>query len=303
MFKKRTRFNILIFLLPAVIFTVIFFILPAPITTFMAFTGMDYKFQWNFVGFKNFIRIMHDPLIRKITSVTVWYILGTLLIFNTTFGLVLAILTSYLSEKVGVFFRGTWLLPRFTPPIVYGVIWLWILSPNRSGLLNGMLMTLFGLDKPISWIIKYPLQVIILTNGLIGASMGMVIFASAIQSISRDYFWASRVDGANWWQEIRYIILPMIKWPVAFITAYQTLSLLTSYEYILIITQGGPYYKSTVWSLYSYLVAFSSYSGTFEFGYGAALSTVLVVIGIIASIFYWKVFKMGAMIQPSKIEF
>ncbi|HID15271.1 MAG TPA: sugar ABC transporter permease, partial [Candidatus Atribacteria bacterium] len=102
MFKKRARFNILIFLLPAVIFTVIFFILPALITTFMAFTGMDYKFQWNFVGFKNFIRIMHDPLIRKITSVTVWYILGTLLIFNTTFGLVLAILTSYLSEKVGV---------------------------------------------------------------------------------------------------------------------------------------------------------------------------------------------------------
>jgi len=70
-----------------------------------------------------------------------------------------------------------------------------------------------------------------------------------------DYYRAAKVDGASTWDIIRYVELPMIKWPLLFVTAYQTLSLLTSFEYILILTDGGPgLYTTEVWSLYSYHV-------------------------------------------------
>jgi len=298
--SKRTFLTLVIFLLPSLIFIFLFFILPAVMTGIMGFTDMDYRFQWNFIGLGNYIRMTKDFLIGKILLNTTVYVIGTLTIFNVTFGLILAILTTSIEERAGVFFRMIWLLPRFTPPVVYAVIWLWILSPTENGLLN-VIRSSFGL-QPVSWIVNHPWGVIIITNGFIGASMGMVIFASAIKSIPQDYRWAARVDGASWLQEIRRIILPLIRWPLLFITAYQALSLLTSYQYILLITQGGPFYASEVWSLYAYDMAFSSYAGTFAFGYGAALSTVLVVIGIIASILYWRIFKFKEMMQEPKIE-
>ncbi|MFQ5793518.1 MAG: carbohydrate ABC transporter permease [Candidatus Bipolaricaulia bacterium] len=248
-----------------------------------------------------FIQALSGQLAKpNIIVNTVVYVLGTLFIFNTTFGLILAILTTSIGRRAGTFFRAVWLLPRFTPPVVYGIIWLALLQPSKRGMFNAA-REFFGLE-PLDWITAHPWGVIIVTGGFIGASMGMIIFAAAIDSIPEDYRRAAKVDGASWFQEIRYIILPLIRWPLLFITAYQTLSLLTSFEYILIITSGGPFFASSVWSLYAYKLAFDAYSGTYAYGYGAALATILVVIGIIASVVYWRIFKFKEMMAEPKIE-
>ena len=370
--KQFALFKVSLFFLPALLVIVIFFFVPVVITTIMGFSSMDFRFEWNFIGFDNYVKMANDFLIWPIdgfwsnTSLTGWgvfifatvllsfffarylrgrgfptgiggllwpslvtimilavvwfliqavggqlsrpniivntvvYVLGTLLIFNTTFGLILAILTTSIGRRASTFFRALWLLPRFTPPVVYGIIWLALLQPTKRGMFNSA-RGFFGLE-PLDWITAHPWGVIIVTGGFIGASMGMVIFAAAIDSIPEDYRRAAKVDGANWFQEIRYIILPLIRWPLLFITAYQTLSLLTSYESILIITGGGPFFSSSVWSLYTYKLAFDSYSGTYAYGYGAALSTILVVNGIVASVVYWRVFKFNEMMAEPKIE-
>jgi len=289
-----------LFLSPGLLLTLAFFVIPAVVTAVMGFTSLDYRFKWDFIGLGNYYRMAHDFLIPKILVNTLVYTFGTLGIFNVTFGLILALLTTSIGERAGLFFRALWLLPRFTPPVVYAAIWLWILSPTKNGLLNGIRAAM-GLPS-VAWISQHPWGVIIVTNGIIGASLGMLIFSSAIKAIPRDYLWAARVDGASWFQEVRHIILPLIRWPLMFITAYQTLSLLTSYEYILLITKGGPYHASEVWSLYAYNLAFSSYSGTYPFGYAAALATVLVVIGGVASVVYWRIFRFRQMMAPPKIE-
>jgi len=304
MVQSRRRqggyFRVFLFLAPGLLLILLFFLAPAIITAVMGFTNMDYRFQWNFIGLGNYVRMLHDFLIPKIAVNTLIFTFGTLVIFSIFFALALALTTTSIGERSGLFFQALWLLPRYTPPVVYAVIWLWILSPTKGGLLNG-LRDLMGLP-PIPWILRYPLGVIIVTNGVIGTSMGMLIFSSAIKAIPRDYLWAARVDGASWFQEVRYIILPLIRWPLMFITAYQTLSYLTSYEYILLITGGGPFHASEVWSLYAYNLAFSSYGGTFEFGYGAALATVLIVVGALASLVYWRIFRLQKMMAPPKIE-
>ena len=86
--------------------------------------------------------------------------------------------------------------------------------------------------------------------------------------------WASEVDGASRWQQVRHIILPQLRWPILFVTSYQTLSLLTSYQEIWLTTNGGPGNTTTVWALESFRTALFNYSGAFQYGLGAAMALV-----------------------------
>jgi inositol-phosphate transport system permease protein len=151
-----------------------------------------------------------------------------------------------------------------------------------------------------NWIPVQPMLFVVLTNGFIGASFGMIIFASAIESIPKDYMVAALVDGCNAWQRIRYVILPMLRWPLLFVTTYQTLSLLTSFEQILLLTDG--YGNTEVWALWGYHRALNNYWGNFQWGFGAALLALLVVIGIGAAVVYMRFFQFNELVQEPKIE-
>ena len=122
---------------------------------------------------------------------------------------------------------------------------------------------LFGVP-PKNWMLDTSLNawvVIVLINGFVGASLGMILFSSAIKAIPISMLYASEVDGANRLQQVRHIILPQLRWPILFITSYQTLSLLTSFEYILLATDGGPGRATEVWALAAYHTALSNYGG------------------------------------------
>ena len=74
----------------------------------------------------------------------------------------------------------------------------------------------------------------------------MIIFTSAIRGIPEHLFHAARVDGAGVFAQTWFITLPALRWPISFVTIYQTLSLMVSFEYILLLTKGGPFYDTTV---------------------------------------------------------
>ena len=300
--KKKGNTKIFLLLAPGLILIVLFFVIPAIVTTVMSFTGMDFRLKWNFIGIANFYNILKDFLVPRIISNTAIYLIGTLAVFNVGLSLILAIFTTSIGKKPGVFYKAIFLLPRFTPPVVYASIWMLILSPTKNGLFNGIL-SVFGVHN-VNWFVEYPMFSIILINGFIGTSLGMLVFSSAIESIPGDYIKAAQVDGASWLQTIIHIKLPIIRWPLLFILAYNSLSLLTSYEYIMLTTGGGPFYASEVWALYAYHLAFSSgqSSTSFRFGYGAAFSVFLVITGIIASVIYWRVFKFKEMMKEPQIE-
>ena len=92
--------------------------------------------------------------------------------------------------------------------------------------------------------------------------------------------------------------MPALKWPISFITIYQTLSLLVSFEYILLLTEGGPFFDTTVYALYVYRRAFQSG----QYGYGAALALFLIVLGIVVALLGWRFFDMRSLLQEPRIE-
>ncbi len=294
----RKVVNFALFLGPAIILLFCFFILPVIVDIGIALTDMGRTLQVTKLTAVNFERMFtRDTRLVKTLALTFFYVLGTLSVFNVTFGLILALMTTAVPDRAGGFFRAIWLLPRMSPSVVYALLWLWVIDPTESGLLNQIAHGALGFPL-VDLMNQAPMFLIILANGFIGASMGMIIFTSAIRSIPEHLFYAARADGAGGFSIVWHITLPAIRWPLCFITVYQTLSLLVSFEYIWLITDGGPFFDTTVYALYVYKRAFESG----QYAYGAALALVLVIIGMIATLMMWRFFDMRRLLQEPRIE-
>jgi len=295
---RRQRANFALFLGPALFLLACFFVAPVIVDLFLAFTNMDRTLAVTAFTLENFERMFtRDSRLVASLVITAIFVLATLSIFNVTFALLLALVTTAIPKGFGAFFQAAWLLPRMSPSVVYALLWLWVVDPNERGLLNQILVHVLGM-APIDLRGNHPLFVIILANGFIGASLGMIIFTSAIRSIPEHLFHAARADGAGALATVRHIVFPAMRWPISYMTIHQTLSLLVSFEYILLITGGGPFYDTTVFSLYAYRRAFENG----QYAYGAALSLILIVIGVVAALGMWRLMDMRKLLQPPRIE-
>jgi len=298
------------FLSPTLIVVTLFFFIPLVIVFILSFTNLD---MTNFGILKwwqpanwtldNYIKIFTNRFFPKILNNTLMYVSATLILFNVGMALVIALITTNINRRIGFASRLIWLACRLTPVVVYIMMWKALAGPSPMGVINKHILGPLGIGEGEYLLHICPWIFIVLVNGFIGASFGMIIFSSAIEAIPKDYMIASKVDGASTWQTIRYITIPMIRWPLLFVTTYQTLSLLTSFEQILLLTNGGPgLYETEVWSLTAYHRAFSSYFGNTQWGYGSAWAVILVIIGIIMAIVYLRVFRFNELIQEPKIE-
>ena len=250
---------------------------------------------------ENFHKMIILPETKQILINTGIYVTLTLFLFNTGFALILSISTFYLPKFQASIFRALWFLPRITPSVLYVLLWKWLTWD--TGFMNAFL-SYFGVQQR-NWMLDTTINAwifIILINGFIGASMGMIIFSSAITSIPKQILFASEVDGASRLQQIIHIILPQLKWPILFVLTYQCLSLLTSFEQILLSTDGGPGSTTEVWALSAYHNALNNYWGNLQYGYGAALALVLVAIGVIMSFTFLKIFHFNDLIKQPRIE-
>ena len=262
------------FLTPFLVLVSLLYILPAILTVVMAFTDLDSAFIWEFAGLKNFRKIFRDPNTIIIIRNTVLYVAITIGI-TICLQLFLATMTTYFirDEKKGNFFKALMMIPMITPTVVYSVLWIWLLDASENGVVNQLLNRFTGLG-PVNWIAEYPFQVVIFAQVLTSVAYGMTIYSSAIKSIPENQFRAARVDGAGEWEIFKQIIIPNLKPHISFIILWESLGLLTNYTSILLITDGGPGIQTEVWALSAYHKAF----GNQDYGYGAAISLLLIVV-------------------------
>jgi len=305
----RSKLEAYGFLSPAVLLVTLFFFIPVVIIFVLSLSDLKSSnfgmLQWwlpvNW-SLENYAKIFGNKFFPKILGNTFFYVAVTLTLFNFSSALLIAVLTTHIDRRAGFFFRVLWLLPRLTPSVIYIMMWQRMASRAPHGILNQLLVPL-GIGTGGDLIQAAPWFFVIIVNGMIGASFGMVIFTSAIEAIPRDFMMASKVDGASTWQTIRHVILPSIKWPILFVITYQTLSLLTSFEQIMLLTDGGPgLYKTEVWALTAYHRALSNYFGNNQWGYGSAWAVILVIIGVGAAAIYMRVFKFDELVQEPKID-
>lgn len=295
------------FLAPAGLLVIVFFLLPVGIIIYLSTTNLSTSnFTTNlatmeYLGIENYRILMNDQFAAKIFYNTVFYVLVTLGLFNVSLALIVSLLTTHIDRRAGFMFRALWILPRITASTVYIMLWRRLVVEAPYGIVN-QVNTLFS-QPTHNYLAEHPWEIVILVNGFIGVSFGMIIFTSAIESIPKDLMNASLVDGSTILQRIRYVILPLLRWPLLFVVTYQTLSLLTSFEQILLLTDGGPgLYTTEVWSLTAYHRALSNYFGNAQWGYGSAFAVILVVLGVVMAVIYMRFFRFGELVAEPKIE-
>jgi len=213
------------FLTPTLVVVTLFFFIPLVIVFILSFTNLD---MTNFGILKwwqpanwtlnNYVKIFTNRFFPRILNNTLIYVSMTLIFFNVGMALVIALITTNINRRVGFAFRLIWLMCRLTPVVVYIMMWKALAGPAPMGVINKHILGPLGIGTGEYLLNTNPWLFIILVNGFIGASFGMIIFSSAIEAIPKDYMIASKVDGASTWQTIRYITIPMIRWPLLFVT-------------------------------------------------------------------------------------
>jgi multiple sugar transport system permease protein len=283
----RRLFNRTILLLPAVILMLVFFVFPVILTvvyslTNLTLTGADTQ-NTVFVGLKNYIQLFRDPDVWIAIVNTLVFLVGSSVIGQQVLGFILALLNrnrnKFFRRIVGTCVLAGWVMPEIVAAICLSSFF------EDSGTLNQVL-GFFGVGK-ILWLYKYAMLAIVLANIWRGTAFSMLIFQSALDNVSKSVVEAAIIDGANKFQTMVRIILPIIKNTIMTNMTLNTLQTLGVFGLIYAMTGGGPGKDTTTLPILMYQKAFVGY----QLGYGTAISMILLGIGVLLSLMYVRFMK------------
>jgi len=277
---------------PAVALLLVWQIFPAFYALWLSFLDrFNFIGKSNLVGLLNYEILLRDPLFWKAMGNTFWYVVFTVptAIFLATS---IAIL---LNEKVKLqgLFRTLYFLPYITALTAAAAVWSWIYNPN-FGLLNYLLGTA-GLDwlnqpKGIFASLMAPLGI-----GLKGFWAGpslafvaimimsvwhilgyyIVVLLAGLQNIPKEYYEASELDGANWWQQQRFITWPLLSPTTFFLFTLGLIGAFQVFTQVLILTPTGGVLQDTLTlAMYLYNKGFRDSN----FSYASAIAVVVFVV-------------------------
>lgn len=241
--------------------------------------------DYNFVGLDNFQKVLRDPLFKNATENTVIWMMAAI-ILPTGIGLGLALL---LHERVRMsnLYKSLFYFPICLSLAIIGQIWLWIYQP-RWGLLNLTLERL-GLEQYTrAWLARpdSALPAVIAAWSWQQIGLGMVIFLAGLTAVPKDLTEAAQIDGANYRQSLRHVIVPMLRPATIVVIALSVINALKSFDIVFIMTKGGPFHESDTLAMMMYNESFQKY----YMGYGSAISVVLflVAVVVVALYFFWQ---------------
>lgn len=284
--KRQTKKAILC-LTPALGLVTLFYLVPSIIALMYSFTNktlIGTKSQnYDFIGLENYIQMFADTRFMTALMNTIVFLLFSAVLGQQILGFAIAYLMQNKGKRLRRVVGTSILLGWVTPEVVVSLVFFAFF--NTAGSLNDFL-GLFG-AKPIAWLFDYAMIAVILANIWRGTAFSMLMFQSALSNVPDDSIEAARIDGANRWQLLFKITLPIIKGTVITNTILVTLQTIGLFGLIFALTGGGPGFNTTTLPIYMYNKSFVSY----QIGYGTAMAIVLLLSGIMLSSFYMKSFK------------
>lgn len=280
------------FLAPGLIPIFVFFFVPALAAFALSFTDFDIYSLSNieyarFVGLRNYLQLLKDPLFWKAMANTFYYVLvgGPLAIAAS---LATALLLNSKVIRFKGFFRTVYFAPVVTTLVAVAVVWRFLYHP-RFGLLNYAL-GFFGID-PIDWLGDpvWAMPAIILMSAWKGFGYNMIIFVAGLQNIPNELYEGAHMDGANAWQQFKDITLPMLAPTTVFVSIIAMIGNFQLFTEPYVMTQGGPVNSTLSIVLLMYQQGFRWWN----LGYSAAIAFVLFSVILAGSLLQAKLQKRG----------
>lgn len=283
MFQRSRRQLVMPFLLPQTLLYLTLSIVPLALTVIYGFTEWQSRGTApRLIGLENFSMMIRDHLFFNAMRNSIYLVVvGGVILFIPAFAIAWC-----LSQPIRFrqFFRFIILAPVAISVSVAGLIWKWIYNPTH-GLINSLLRWV-GLDQfAIAWLGEpaTALTAIIVASIWHGIGTWVLLISAGLDRIPRDFIDAARVDGAGEWHVFIYITIPLIWEVLRILLVLWIIQALQAFTFIYVMTGpvgiGGPLNSTEVMGTYVFKTAFTS----FNWGYGAALATSMLILIFLVS--------------------
>lgn len=272
------------FLAPGLAGLLLFRFAPISIAMIGSFFGQSIRGDSMFVGLKNYADLFADP--------TFWDVLKTTLIFNLIINpfqilcaLGLAMLTRRPTRFVEIF-RASFLLPMTVSIALTSILWSIMLDPTL-GPVNGFLRWLGLPAQPFFRSADQAMPTLIAVATWKGMGYWMVFLLAGLLSIPVQFYESAELDGASGWQKFRYVTLPLMRRPLAFVLVADTAANFLLFAPVYIVTNGGP-------GGATHLLMFEAYQSAFAYlnhGRSLAISSIILAIIIVIALFELRLFR------------
>lgn len=263
-----------VFLSPALILFVIFVLGPILYSIGLSFTmGSFTRSGAEWVGWRNYENVFSSPDFWQVVGNTIYFTIATLLP-SIAIPLGLAVILDRL--PVGrTLLRTAYFIPSVVSIVAAGLGWRWLFQTN--GPINGLLGYV-GIS-PIPWLGSafWAMPILILLSIWKQIGFNLVVFLAGLQAIPKSRYEAAELDGADEWQQFRYITLPGLRPTFIFTIVTTSIFTLRSFEQVYVMTGGGPLNSTNLLVHYVYEQAF----GLFDFGYASAVATLLLLTTLV----------------------
>ncbi|SEH26035.1 sugar ABC transporter permease [Rhizobium sp. NFR12] len=271
-----------LYVLPTLIINIVIIAIPALMTVLLAFFEWDGISDPIFVGLDNFRTLWDDSVFwTALTNNVVWTVI--FLVVPITMGL-LAATMMLVARRTANFFQVIYFLPVIIATAITGRVWQGMIYSPVTGI-TGLLQR-YGMDvvNPLTETSSalYGIAVVDLWHwwGFL-----CVIFFAALRQVPSEQIEAARVEGATFFQTIRYVLLPGIMPTITLMMIMTVIWSFLVFDFVYILTQGGPAYSSEVLSTFAYRSAFYDLA----VGKAAAISVVISMFGLAATVVYIRV--------------
>ena len=236
-----------------------------------------------FVGFQNYYVVLTDPAFRVALTHSLIFTFFSLL-FQFGIGLGLAILFNKAFPMSNVM-RGLLLSGWQIPSVVVGTVFLWLFNLDY-GLVNFILTSLQIIKEPIGWFFdsNAALAAVIIANIWLGIPFNLILLSAGITGLPEDVYEAAKVDGANAWQQLVYLTIPLLKSTFVAVLMLGFIYTLRAFDLVWIMTKGGPGSATEVLPTFAYRLSFIH----FDFGQSAAVAIIMLMILLCAAVLYLK---------------
>ena len=287
-----------LFLTPAVLFFAIYVVIPIGQSFWISFHEWDGLGEKVYVGTDNYERLLGigDQKMDRKFEVSFWNNIRWLVLYLLAIpmGLFIALFLNQTVAGIRIY-KSLFFFPFVISQVVVGLVFSWFYLPN-DGLFDVM-TGWFGIDIK-GGVLGNPDTA---TYGIIAAGLWpqtaycMILYLTGLNAVDPEQVEAGRLDGARGWRMLWYVILPQLK-PATFIAFVVTIiGALRSFDFIAVMTNGGPFGSTRVLSFYMFEESLSEFG--FRMGYGAAIAVVLffIMLGFITYFLYsmWRDEKEG----------
>lgn len=284
--RRRQAFEGWLILTPILLYYSFFFIFPVVANLYVSFTSWSGVYQSpTWVGLANYRTYLSPPYPLILFNTLLFSVV--ILLVQTVFAFFIAVL---LNEKVfgrGAF-RALFYLPTLTSAAITAQVLIAFISPY-DGVFNAVLKAM-GQDIVI-WTISTPWMRAFIIFFSIWRGLGgpVVLFLAALQGVHREIYEAARVDGATWWNQMRYITVPLLRPMIIFVVVTSMIASFQIFESVMLISKGGPSNTTNVMLLQIYNDAFVNT----RLGLAAAGSMVTAIVLLGFSITNMRLMNRG----------